>query len=152
VDRIDRQIVALLRKNARLSNKELAAGVGLAASTTLQRVRRLEGRGVLRGYHADVDLGAVGLSLQAMIAVQLEDHSRKAVEQFDAHVRRLGETLYAFHVAGRYDFLLHVAVRDTEHLRNLVLDHLSRRKEVGHVETSLIFGAFAGTTAIEEEA
>ena len=82
LDRIDRQLVAALRKNARLSNRELAAHVGLSASSCLERVRRLESRGVLRGYHADVDPRALGVGLQAVVAVRLSQHSRALVDAF----------------------------------------------------------------------
>jgi DNA-binding Lrp family transcriptional regulator len=63
LDRTDHALVALLQNNARTSTKELAAAVGVAPSTALERVRRLEADGVITGYHADLDLGALGLGL-----------------------------------------------------------------------------------------
>jgi DNA-binding Lrp family transcriptional regulator len=77
LDRIDRALVRALQKDARLSNKELAAQVGLAPSSCLERVRRLRRTGVLRGFHADVAPEALGVGLQALIAVQLRQHSRQ---------------------------------------------------------------------------
>ena len=139
LDRIDRQLVAALRKNARLSNKELAARVGLSASSCLERVRRLESRGVLRGYHAEVDPRALGVGLQAVVAVRLSRHSRALVDSFREHVLGTPEVRMVYHVAGASDFLLHVAVRDPEHLRELVLSAFTVRPEVAHVETALIF-------------
>ena len=68
LDRTDCEILAELQKNARLSNKELAARIGLAPSSCLERVRRLASAGVLRGYHAQVDPGALGIGLEAMVA------------------------------------------------------------------------------------
>ena len=76
LDRIDRQILAALQNNARLSNKELAAVIGLAPSSCLERVRKLEESEVLRGYHADVAPAALGVKLQAMVAVRMREHSR----------------------------------------------------------------------------
>ena len=139
LDRIDRAIVAALRKNARTSNKELAAGVGLAPSSCLERVRRLEARGVLRGYHAEVDAAALGVGLQAMVAIRLSRHSRAFVDSFREHALGTPEVRVVYHVAGASDFLLHVAVRDAEHLRELVLSAITVRPEVAHVETALIF-------------
>ena len=78
-DRIDRAILALLAKNARTTNKELAASIGLSQSACLERVRRLEERGALRGAHADVDPAAFGIGLQAFVSVQLKRHTRTAV-------------------------------------------------------------------------
>ncbi|MGB3542211.1 Lrp/AsnC family transcriptional regulator [Rubrivirga sp.] len=139
LDRIDRQIVRRLQNNARTSNKELAAHAGVAPSTALERTRRLEAEGVLVGYHAEVALGAVGLGLQAMVAVSLRQHARPLVEAFERHALGLPEVVQLFHTAGSSDFLVHVAVRDTDHLRTLALESFTERSEVARIETSLVF-------------
>ena len=139
LDRIDCDILALLQKDARLSNKELAAAVGLAPSSCLARVQRLRSEGVLRGAHAEVDPQALGVGLQALIAVQLRQHSRAQVKAFWKHALGLPEVLSVFHVAGTHDFQVHVAVRDAHHLRDLALDAFTTRTEVAHIQTSLIF-------------
>ncbi|HCZ32075.1 MAG TPA: ArsR family transcriptional regulator [Holophagaceae bacterium] len=139
IDRIDCSILALLQKDARLSNKELAAAVGLAPSSCLARVQRLRAEGVLRGAHAEVDPQALGVGLQALIAVQLRQHSRAQVKAFWKHALGLPEVLSVFHVAGTHDFQVHVAVRDAHHLRDLALDAFTTRSEVAHIQTSLIF-------------
>lgn len=139
LDRIDFAILGALRDDGTLSNKELAARIDLAESTTLRRVRKLEDAGVLRGVHAELDLGALGVNLQAMVAVRLQKHSRELVEDFEAHVRGLARVLSFFHVAGEYDYLVHVAVTDADDLRDLALDAFTTRPEVEHLETSLIF-------------
>jgi DNA-binding Lrp family transcriptional regulator len=139
LDRIDFALIELLQKDARLSNKELASAVGLAPSSCLARVQRLRSEGVLKGAHADVDPEALGISLQALIAVQLRQHSRAQVKAFWKHVLSLPEVLAVFHVAGTHDFQVHVAVRDAHHLRDLALDAFTTRAEVAHIQTSLIF-------------
>jgi DNA-binding Lrp family transcriptional regulator len=141
LDRIDCGIVDALQLDARLSNKELAAKVGLAPSSCLERVRRLEKRGVLQGFRAEVDAKALGINLQALAAVRLSQHKSASFEGFLEHARQLRETVAVYQVAGPDDFLIHVAVRDTEHLRDLVLDHISAHDDVVHIETSLIFKA-----------
>lgn len=139
LDRMDCEILAALQNDARLSNKELAAAVGLAPSTCLERVRRLREAGVLRSFRAELDAAAVGVGLQAMIAVRLRQHSRDLVDAFRAHVVGLPEVVALYHVAGADDFLVHVAVRDAAHLRDLALDAFTRREEVAHLQTSLVF-------------
>ena len=141
LDRTDFDILALLQKNARLSNKELAAAVGVAPSTCLERVRRLTEAGVLRGYHAELDPGAIGIGIQALVAVRLGQHSRTAVEAFQRHALGLDEVVQVFHTTGANDFLVHVAVRDAEHLRDLALEAFTERPEVVHIETSLLFAS-----------
>jgi len=139
LDRADLMILGVLHHNARITNKDLAAAAGLAPSTCLERVRRLLRLGVLRGFHAEVDLSALGIGLQAMIAVRMQKHSRELVESFHAYVSELPEVLAVYHVTGRDDYLIHVAVRDDQHLRDLALDSFTTRPEVGHIETRLIF-------------
>ena len=139
LDRIDFEILAALQKNARLANKELAARVGLAPSTCLVRVRRLVKVGALRGFHAEVAPQALGIGLQALIFVRLVRHSRRTVDAFRKHALSLRETLGLYHVAGQHDFLVHVGVRDADHLRDLGLDAFTTRKEVARLETHLIF-------------
>jgi len=139
LDRTDCAIVRELQKNARIQNKTLADRVGIAESTCLKRVRGLRDRGVVTGYHADVRPEALGVGLQAMVAVQLKTHSQTAVENFQDAVRRRPEVVAVYHLGGRTDFLLHVAVRDPEHLRDVILTTFTEREEVEQVETSLIF-------------
>jgi DNA-binding Lrp family transcriptional regulator len=139
LDRIDLAIIAALQKNARLSNKELAAKVNLAPSSCLARVRKLMETKVLEGFHAEVNPGALGVSLQAIIAVRLRRHSRVKFRSLYTHIRRFPEVLQVFHVSGVNDLLLHVAVSDVAHLRDLIVDQLATRSEVANCETSVIF-------------
>ena len=139
LDRTDLRILGLLQNNARVSNKELAAEVGLAESSCLERVRRLERRGVIRGAHAEVDPAALGIQLQAMVLVRLRKHSRELVQAFRDHIMTIPEVRAAFLVAGQHDFMIHVAVPSSDHLRDLELNEITIRPEVVHLETALIF-------------
>jgi len=139
LDRIDYAILTELQNNARLSNKELAAKVGLAPSSCLERVRRLTANGTLRGFHADVDPAAFGIAIEALLAVRFVHHGREQFETFKEHVWSLPEVVGTYQVAGVEDFLVHVAVRDANHLRDIVLDQFAARPETSHIETSIIF-------------
>lgn len=139
LDRIDRGIIASLQNSARTSNKDLAESLGIAQSTCLERLRRLLTRGVIRGFHAEVDPAALGRHVQAMIGVRLSVHDRELIDRFRDHALALPETLAFYHVAGADDYLVHVSTRDTDHLRDLVVTGFTTRPEVAHVETRLIF-------------
>lgn len=139
LDRIDYAILGALQNDARLSNKELASVVGLAPSSCLTRVRKLRELGVLRGFHADVDADALGIGLQALTAIRLTQHARHNFTNFLDHVSALDEVIAVFQLAGVDDFLIHVAVRDANHLRDFVLEKITTRPEVAHLNTSLIF-------------
>jgi DNA-binding Lrp family transcriptional regulator len=138
LDRIDRAILTALQNDARLSNKELAAQVGLAPSC-LTRVRKLESDGVIKAYRADLDANALGLGLQALIAVQLRLHVGEAFGNIGEHLRSLPETMAVYCLGGTTDFLVHVVCRDTEHLRRLTILSFTSRPEVSRIETSLVF-------------
>lgn len=139
LDRIDYQICDALQNDARLSNKELATLVGLAPSSCLARVRKLREAGVLRGFHADVDTTALGIGLQALSAIRLTQHARHNFTTFMEHVSSLDEVIGVFQLAGADDYLIHIAVRDADHLRDFVLEKITTRPEVAHLNTSLIF-------------
>ena len=140
LDRIDYALLRLLRKNARLPNKDLAEKVGIAPSTALERVRRMREEGILLGYHAEIAPQAIGVGLQAMISVRLARHSRALIDGFHQHLLVLPEVLACYHVAGADDFLIHVGVQGSDHLRDFTLHALTEREEVAHIETRLIFG------------
>lgn len=139
LDRTDIELLRLLRKNARLPNKTLAEKTGIAASTALERVRRLRESGVLQGFHAEVLPAAIGIGLQVMVAVRMTRHSREFIDSFVAHMSKHSEILAHFHVAGADDFLVHLVARDADHLRELTLSIFTEREEVAHIQTHLIF-------------
>jgi DNA-binding Lrp family transcriptional regulator len=138
LDEVDRRIVFELARDARLPNNTLAARAGIAPSTCLGRVRSLRERGVIRGYHAEVDQAALGRPMQAMIAVRLQSDARGRIRTFVGGVARMPEVLNVFFLAGKDDFLLHVAAASTEDLRVFV-EKLSSNADVAYTETSLIF-------------
>ncbi|NIK55632.1 Lrp/AsnC family transcriptional regulator [Kribbella shirazensis] len=139
LDEVDRKLVQLLTADGRMPNNALAEAVGIAASTCLTRVRSLRERGVIRGFHADVDLTALGQPLQALIAIRIGAHSRDEIDRFRTKVPRLPGVLSLFHVSGANDYLLHVSAATPDALREFVLDHLTADPAVSHAETSLIF-------------
>ena len=138
LDDTDRRILRELVRDARLPNNALAQRVGIAPSTCLGRVRALREQGAIRGYHADVDPAAIGRPLQAMVAVRLQAHARGHIRAFVAEEARLPEVLNVFFLAGKDDFLLHVAAESTAALRDFV-ERLSPNADVAYTETSLIF-------------
>lgn len=135
----DLKILRELRNNARISNKVLAARVGLAPSTCLARVKRLVEGGAISGFYAEFNPKGVGVGAQAMILIRMNRHTREAIDAFHAHLKKRDEVVSLFQVSGQDDFMIHVAVRDVSHLREFILQALTERPEVGHVETRLIF-------------
>ena len=139
VDAIDQKILELVAADARITNQRLAEHVGIAPSTALARLRSLRERGVIRGFHAEVDLAALGRPLQALIAIRLTVHAREQIDAFTTAVRELPGVLMVFHLSGVTDYLVWVAATDAQDLREFVVDHLATHPSVSHAETSLIY-------------
>jgi DNA-binding Lrp family transcriptional regulator len=141
LDRTDFGILRLLQNNASLSNKQIAAAVGLAPSSAHERLKRLRDDGVLRGTHADVEPKAMGVGLEALFLIELSKHERGGVDRFMAEVVEIPEVRSAFLITGRYDFVVHVVARDMRHLKDLALDRFTNRPGVTRIETSIIYEA-----------
>ncbi|MHA7176888.1 Lrp/AsnC family transcriptional regulator [Arthrobacter sp. Sr24] len=146
LDAVDRQIIDTLVADARITNRDLADAVGIAPSTALMRTRALMERGAIEGFEAKLNLASIGRAVQALIAVRLRAHDREEIDTFTARVPLLPEVLSTFHTSGSVDYLLHIAVRDTDALRDWVLDNLTTDPVVGHTETTLVFQHIPGHT------
>ncbi|KID31196.1 Lrp/AsnC family transcriptional regulator [Prauserella rugosa] len=144
LDPTDLRILTALQNNSRTPNKDLAAAVGIAPSTCLDRVNRLREAGIIRGYKLAVDPEKLGRPLQALLYVRVQPHRRPLVDPFVEHVLAQPETRELYHLTGPDDFLIHVAAENAAALQRLVLDELTARDEVALVHTNLIFQRWEG--------
>jgi DNA-binding Lrp family transcriptional regulator len=135
LDATDQQIVALLRENARRSFQDIGARVSLSAPAVKRRVDRLEAAGVLRGYAALVDPGAMGWPTHAIVALFCE--GRMAADEVRAAVAPLPEVQAAYTVAGEASAVLHVRARDTMHLE-AALERLRDQPGVIRTQTQVV--------------
>jgi DNA-binding Lrp family transcriptional regulator len=143
LDSIDRELLRELQNDARQTNKALAEKVGVAPSTCLERVRELRSSGVIRAFRAEVDPAAVGRPMEAILSLQQRASQRGYIESLLDHVSSLPETVQAMALTGTTDFIVHVAVRDMQHLRDLVWA-LTERPEVARIQSSLVFARIPG--------
>ena len=150
LDSIDRALLRELQTDARQTNKALADKVGVAPSTCLERVRELRSRGVIRGFRADVDPGAIGRPMEAILSIQQRAAQRHAIETLLEETAALPETVRVMALTGTTDFIIHVAVRDMDDLRALVW-RLTERREVARVQSSLVFARVEGSLLLPLE-
>lgn len=136
---LDAAILRHLQANGRSTNRGIADAVHVSPSTSLERIRSLQDRGVILGYHAEADLASLGRTVQALISVRIRPPSRENIEGFRDWVQTLPETVGVFVVSGREDFLIHLAVPDTDALYAFVIDKLTERAEVADVNTSIVY-------------
>jgi DNA-binding Lrp family transcriptional regulator len=139
LDELDTAILRELQADARRTNRDIAAAVGVAPTTALDRTRSLRQRGVIRGALLDVDLARLGRPVQALIAVRIRPPARDTIEGFRDWASALPETVGVFVVSGNEDFLIHVAVADNQDLYAFVIDRLTQRPEVADVRTSVVY-------------
>ncbi|MEU3233593.1 Lrp/AsnC family transcriptional regulator [Nocardiopsis alba] len=139
MDELDSVIIRELQLNARQTNRELARTVGIAPSTCLERVRSLVERGVIRGYHADIDPAALDRRVEAFVSARLRPLSRSVIDAFKKALIALPEVSAVFVVAGDDDFLIQVSARDLDHLHDFLIDKLSQRREVVSFRSQIIY-------------
>ncbi|WP_432824506.1 Lrp/AsnC family transcriptional regulator [Dactylosporangium sp. CA-092794] len=139
MDELDAAIVEQLQRDARQTNRDLAAAVGIAPSTCLERVRSLRERGVITGYHAEISLPALNRHVQALLHVQIRPLSRPVIEAFKGYLATLPEVLSFFVLAGGDDFLVHVAVPSVDGLHAFLMDKFSQRREIVGFRSSVVY-------------
>ncbi len=118
MDDIDRTLLMALVDDGRLSYQQLAALVHLSPNSTADRVRRLQKRGVLAGYHAQIDLAALGLSLQSLTDVKLRESIDR--RQFERDLEGVTQILSAIHTTGEFDYQLWTVNRSTDELQSVI--------------------------------
>jgi Lrp/AsnC family transcriptional regulator, leucine-responsive regulatory protein len=148
LDSIDRQILEILQREGRLTNAELARRVGLTPPPTLERVKRLEREGVIRGYAAIVDPAALEQRFLVFAAVSLTMHQGAAVEAFTEAVRALPGVQECHHLTGEADYLLKVLVRDVAGYERFLREQLLRLPGVQRVQTSVVLSTVKQDTYV----
>lgn len=140
-------MIAELVRDGRLPNNVLAERLGIAPSTCLLRTRKLIESGVIRGFRADVDCSRAGVDLQALVAVRVRPNARAKLSEASRRLAAEPGVLNVFFVAGAYDFIVHVAAKDTEGIRQFVALNLSRDAGIESTQTSLVFEHLPGTSS-----
>jgi len=138
LDSKDIQILSLLLNNARLSNKEIAAKLEIAQSSTHDRIKKLIQKGYLKGANALIDQKKLGLTIEVMLAIKLKTQHRSIITDFTEKASQLPGVLQLFHMAGNYDFILHMAVKDSDELRGFILDRLSTLDYIKSTQTTMV--------------
>lgn len=137
LDRVDRQILADLQADGRITNVELARRAGISAPPCLRRVRALEESGIIKGYHATIDPGALGYNVSVFAQVALNSHAEVDLRAFEDRVNSWPEVRECYMLAGETDFLLKVVARDWEDYQRFLTTKLTAAPNVGHVTTAL---------------
>ena len=139
MDSIDRHTLKALQQDGRKKNSELAKEVGLAPSTMLDRVKKLEDKGILKGYRAVMDPEKLGLKAQGFACISLDRHQVKDIEMLENQIKMIPYVRACYHVTGRFDYLLHVVAPDISDLGNLIKEQLATIPGMGKIETFIVY-------------
>ena len=149
LDKFDKHILALLQKDASLSNLELAERVGLSPSPCLRRVQKLEAMGVITARRALLSAKVLGLGLTVMIQISMDKHTPERFEQFERMVASYDEVQQCYFFSGQSaDYLLKVVVPDMDRYQDFLLNKLTRIEGVSGVHSSFVMRRVVDTTAL----
>jgi Lrp/AsnC family leucine-responsive transcriptional regulator len=138
LDKIDRKIIACLLQDAALSNTELAERVGLTAAPLSRRLARLYASGIIK-QRVVIDAPSVGLGLQAYVEITLDRTTPQVGERFIEHVGKLDEVVEIHAVAGDFDFLLKISVKDMADYKRLIWQEFDRLAEIKTIRSTMVF-------------
>lgn len=146
LDATDIKILALLQADARTSNTDIAREVGLVPSAVLERIRRLEKKGIIEGYTARVNPKALGLGLAAYVSIRVTD--RVGSHQTAKQLTKLPEVLEVHNIAGQDCLLVKVRAADTEDLARLLRDSFGRIRSIKSTRTTVVLETVKETSAL----
>ena len=150
-DDIDTALLRALQANGRETHTSLARKVGLTPPAVLERVRKLEERGVIAGYHAALDPECLGLDLRVFIAVTLARHQENAIGSFLSAISAFPQIIGQYHLTGRFDFLLFGVFPDVGALEQFIAHRLTALPMIDRAETFLVLsGSHDGSLPIPE--
>jgi len=144
IDEIDKQILNILQTDARISNAEIARQVALAPSAVLERIRKLEERGVIKGFETKLDAAKVEFGLTAFVAVKTND----CCDETDRLLAEIPEVLEVHDVAGEDSYFLKVRVKDAEELSKLLREKLRNVPNVASTKTTIVLQTIKETNAL----
>lgn len=139
MDNIDRHTLKALQKDGRKKNYELAKETGLAPSTMLDRVKKLEDKGIIKGYRAVMNPEKLGLKAQGFACISLDRHRVKDIEILENEIKNIPNVRACYHITGRFDYLLHVVALELGDLGDLIKEKLATIPGMGKIETFIVY-------------
>ncbi|MBI3220375.1 MAG: Lrp/AsnC family transcriptional regulator [Bacteroidetes bacterium] len=148
LDATDRKILELLQANSNITNAQLAQEIGLSPAPTLERVKKLENQGVIKSYHALVDMDSVGLGVSTFVTVSLKGHNKENINKFIKEIKDIPEVIECHHVTGQSDFILKMVATDIPNYQNIMLEKLSNIEVVDNMQTTIILSTFKNSKSV----
>ena len=141
-DKIDRKILEILQKSAKITNAQLSKDIGLSPAPTLERVKKLENMGVIISYHAKLDISKIGLGVTTFVLVTLVGHNKENIDKFIAEINTIEEVIECHHITGAGDFILKIISKDIPSYQKLMLEKVSNIKVVDNMQSMVVLSTF----------
>ena len=138
MDIIDRKLVSLLQQNGKLTMKELSRELGLSTTPIYERLRRLERNGLITGYHAAINSKKAGFGFEVFSSVTLESHKSDYLREFEVEIAKFSEVMECYHLAGSFDFLLKVLVKNMDEYADFVNKKLAKLNNIRLVQSMMV--------------
>lgn len=138
LDEIDKRILVILQKNAKITNAQLSQDIGLSPAPTLERVKKLEQSGLIKSYHAELDTEMLGLGVQMFVQVTLKGHNKQNIDMFMDAIHDVPEVIECHHVTGSSDLILKVISRDISTYQKFMLEEISEIEVVDNLQSMVI--------------
>lgn len=146
-DPVDKKILKVIQADARLNTKQIAGKIGLTVTPTYERLKKIEQSGVVKEYVALLDREIIGKTIVAFINVSLQLHSKPLINGFEKSIVKVPEVMECFHVAGNFDYLLKVVVKDMNSYQNFLSNKLATIENIAHVQSSFVMTEIKHQTA-----
>lgn len=148
MDEIDKKLVRLLQQNGKLTMKELSGKLGLSITPIYERLRRLERKELITGYHASIDPKKAGFGFEVFSSVTLESHKSEYLREFEIEIAKFHEVMECYHLAGTFDFLVKVLVRDMDEYADFVNRRLAKLNNIRLVQSMMVLKKIKQTAVL----
>lgn len=138
LDKIDLKILKILQENAKITNLQLSAEIGLSPAPTLERVKKLESAKLIKGYYTQVNEEVLGIGIKAIIQITLTRQLENAISNFKKEIGKIPEIMECYQVTGNADYVLIALLKDIRDFENLISQRLSKVEEIGQMQTMVI--------------
>jgi len=148
LDQTDRKILEILQTNSNITNAQLAIEIGLSPAPTLERVKKLENSGIIKSYHAVLDMASIGLGVSTFVTVSLKGHNKENIAKFMDAIKEIEEVVECHHVTGQADFILKIVAADIPAYQNLMLEKMTTIEVVDNMQSTIILSTFKDSKVI----
>jgi len=148
LDPTDRKILEILQADSNITNAQLSQEIGLSPAPTLERVKKLENSGIIKSYHAVVDMAAVGLGVSTFVMVSLKGHNKENIAKFVSAIQTIEEVVECHHVTGQADFILKIVASNIPAYQNLILEKVTTIEVVDNMQSTIILSTFKDSKSV----